>query len=173
MKWMIQQLKKHQTMTFEETIDLSDIRKLNNEIRKISPVMVSGKALVSGDTFTFPMMIKGVLTLPCSRTLEDVELPFEIEAKETFQLSGSYYSSEEEGSLDDIHTVEGDVIDLDPYIKELILLEIPLQIFSDKADSEALRSGKDWEFLTEEDKNNRIDPRLADLSKFFEKNNEK
>jgi uncharacterized protein len=173
LKWPIQQLNKNKEMAFDETVDLSDIMKLNAEIRNISPVHVIGRLVVGTNMFTFPMKIEGTLTLPCSRTLVDVELPFDIEIRETFQQNKGYNNASEQGEDSDIHIIDGDVIDLAPYIKEHILLEIPLQIFSENAETEALRSGKDWEFLTEENKENRIDPRLADLSKFFEKNGEK
>ncbi|UOE92944.1 YceD family protein [Alkalihalobacillus sp. LMS39] len=167
MKWTIQQLhaQKSKGIQFNETLDLSDLRKLDPQIRRVSPVEVSGEAHVSSDIVTFPLHIKGTLTLPCSRTLNDVELPFDIEAKETFRL---YETNWEQDGEDDIHSVEGDVIDLIPYIKELILLEIPLQIFSEQEEGRAPKSGDDWELVKEEDLKNRTDPRLAELSKFFD-----
>lgn len=175
MKWTIPQLKKQRDFQFDEVIDLSEIKQQDEQIREISPVHVSGYLVISGDTFTFPLRIKGVMTLPCSRTLQDVEFPFDIEAKEIFRLDydDELFSSQDEESDDDIHLIKGDVIDLKPYIKERIILEIPLQIFSETADEEMLRSGKDWEYVTEVNKSNQIDPRLAKLSQFFNKNDEK
>ena len=43
---------------------------------------------------------------------------------ETFILNGSEYEMEEE-----VHQVKGDVIDLIPIINEILLLEIPMQVF--------------------------------------------
>ncbi|MBU8907128.1 YceD family protein [Desertibacillus haloalkaliphilus] len=170
MKWTIQQLNalKSKGITFDEILDLSEIKERDREIRNISPVHVKGKAEFSSDMVSFPLVIQGTLTLPCSRTLADVELPFDIHVTENFRLNESYFT-EEEDSDDDIHIVEGEQIDLLPYIKEHILLQIPMQIFSEDAEGEAPSSGKDWEVLTEADKKNRIDPRLADLAKFFDK----
>ncbi|WP_078554879.1 YceD family protein [Bacillus alkalicellulosilyticus] len=168
MKWTIQQLnaQKNKGIQFNETLDLSDISKNDPQIRGISPVEVSGEAVVSSDSVTFQLHIKGTLILPCSRTLEDVELPFDIKTREMFRLHESVWEDEGE---DEIHTVVGESIDLIPYIKEHILLEIPLQIFSDKEEGKAPKSGEDWELFKEDEQKNRIDPRLADLAKFFEK----
>lgn len=171
MKWTITQLKKEKDFHFAETLDLSDLKEQDPQIRAISPVEVSGYLVISGDTFTFPLRIKGTMILPCSRTLEDVKFPFDIECQETFLL-GSSDTSEWEELDDDVHLIEGEVIDLVPYIKERILLEIPIQVYSEETEKEELRSGKDWQWLTEEEKQNRIDPRLAKLAKFFEKNEE-
>ncbi|WP_231686864.1 YceD family protein [Bacillus sp. JCM 19034] len=57
-----------------------------------------------------------------------------------------------------------------PVIEEAVLLEIPIQVFAENVSKPiAPPEGKHWELVTEEKKENRIDPRLADLAKFFEK----
>ncbi|WP_096199243.1 YceD family protein [Bacillus sp. FJAT-45350] len=171
MKWTIQQInaQKHRGFTFDETLDLSELKEQDPQIRAVSPVRVKGQALFSGDVITFPVEIQGTLTLPCSRTLTDVELPFDMQVSERFVVNNSWMTSED--SNDEIHVVEGDVIDLLPYIKENILLQIPLQIFSDtdEENAEAPPVGNGWEIVTEEEQKDKIDPRLADLGKFFGK----
>ncbi|MGO4887891.1 YceD family protein [Anaerobacillus sp. MEB173] len=169
MKWTVQQLNslKHKGISFDETLDLSElIEESNLGIRQLSPLEVKGEANFSGQTVTFHLTIKGEMILPCSRTLADVEFPFDIKATEVFQL-GDYPIAT--GDDSEIHQPEGDLIDLIPYIKENILLEIPLQVFSDNEKGEAPATGNGWGVLTEEEKKNQIDPRLADLAKFFEK----
>lgn len=168
MKWTTQELKKKQSIEINELVDLSKVKERDKQIRDISPVKVTGLGKVSGDAYTFTLKIEGTLTLPCSRTLEDVQLPFQIETKEVF-LEHANEWDEEEDNQDNVHVIDGETIDLVPHIKEHILLEIPLQIFSDKVTDE-LPKGEDWQLLTEETKHNRIDPRLADLQKFFDKN---
>ena len=170
MKWTLQQLNglKNKGLEFDETIDLSELTKIDTQIREVSPVRVIGKADFSKNTISFSLEVTGELILPCSRTLADVELPFDLHLTEIFALENSWqseYGDEEE----EIHLVEGDTIDLKPYIMENILLEIPLQIISENADEKGLHSGQDWELITEEMKKDRIDPRLADLAKFFDK----
>lgn len=167
MKWTVQQLYslRKKEIAFSDTINLDELKQVEPEIRHISPVEISGKVSSSDSLITFQLHIKGTLTLPCSRTLEDVLFPFDIETKENYLIPDTYsYHSED----DDVHMIEGDVIDIVPVIKEHILLAIPLQIYADGAAEKGLQSGQDWELLTEETKRNRIDPRLADLAKFFD-----
>jgi len=161
---------KHKGIEFDEMIDLSEITKQEPQIRKISPVHVKGKAVFSKDMVSFPLEFEGTLTLPCSRTLADVSLPFKVETTERFILNDSWKIALDDDS-GEVHPVVGDIVDLIPFIKEHILLEIPLQIFSEQLEGEAPAppSGKDWELISEEQLKNRIDPRLADLAKFFEK----
>ncbi|MCC3357584.1 YceD family protein [Bacillus sp. REN16] len=170
MKWTINQLNQlaRKDLMIDETVDVKDIMELDKSIRDISPVQVSGRVDLSSSKASFHITISGSMILPCSRTLVDVKFPFEIRTTETFLLKEtSDYDLE---SDDDIHQVRGEVIDLLPLIKENILLEIPIQIFCDDSNSEdaAPQSGQDWEVITEDDKKNKIDPRLAGLAKFFE-----
>ncbi|MNG37517.1 hypothetical protein D3C84_1248960 [compost metagenome] len=52
---------------------------------------------------------------------------------------------------------------------ENIILEIPIQIFSDEASTEAPMKGQDWQVITEKEQTEKVDPRLAGLAKFFDK----
>jgi uncharacterized protein len=167
LKWSIHQLHQlqHKGLTIDEITDVSELKQLDSSIREISPVRVSGRVDVSAKKFTFHLTIEGTMVLPCSRTLVDVSYPFSIESTETFFLNDYDVTDE------DSHHVQGEMIDLLPIVKELILLEIPMQIFSDKADHEdaAPQSGKGWEVISEEQHRQKVDPRLAGLAKFFEK----
>lgn len=171
LKWTVQQLYslRKKEITFSETIQLDELKQVEPQIRHLSPVEISGRVSSSDSLISFQLHLKGTLTLPCSRTLEDVLLPFDIETKENYLIPDTYAYYDED---DDVHMIEGDVIDLVPVIKEHILLAIPLQIYSDDAVEKGVQSGEDWELLTEETKQNRIDPRLAGLAKFFDKQNE-
>jgi uncharacterized protein len=96
----------------------------------------------------------------------DVQYPFSIDTTETFLLKPAAYDTE-----DDYNLIDGDIVDLTPIIMEIILLEIPMQVFCDDVKNEegaAPQSGNDWEVITEDDQKNKVDPRLAGLAKFFE-----
>jgi uncharacterized metal-binding protein YceD (DUF177 family) len=60
--------------------------------------------------------VAGVLHMSCSRCLRDFEEPFNHSVEETF-----YYSRPEE-----TYQVEGERIDLEPMVRDVILLAIPL-----------------------------------------------
>ncbi|MFZ3588037.1 YceD family protein [Bacillus sp. DJP31] len=168
MKWHVHQLSKYQNkpLTIDEMVDLSELKKRNHEIRDVSPVHVTGKVDVSSDKATFQLHLTGKLVLPCSRTLVDVDLPFDITTTEHFMLKPTEFAGDE-----DFYQPQGEVIDLLPVIEENILLEIPLQIFAENPNKEesAPQSGKDWQVITELENKEKVDPRLAGLANFFTK----
>ncbi|WP_100373309.1 YceD family protein [Bacillus sp. FJAT-45037] len=171
MKWTLQQLQigKHKPFTFDQVIDLSDLKELNAEIRHVSPIRVEGKLTFSGQVLTFDLHITGELTLACSRTLVDVSYPLDLYVTEQYRPENAYHLSKED--FEETTVIEGDFVDLTPAVKEYILLDIPLQVYAENQENpEAPPSGKGWDFITEEDQEKRVDPRLADLAKFFDKN---
>lgn len=166
MKWTIPELnrlKKQRTFSFHEQIDVSDIRKQNPEIRRISEVDVNGVGEFSYNQVTFTLHITATVVLPCAMTLEDVSYPLSIDTIEMFQ-----FSTNEMEIGGEIHPIVGEVLDLTPYIKENILLALPMRVVSERASETMRKSGEGWEVVTEESQKNKIDPRLADLAKFFE-----
>ncbi|KEZ49976.1 MULTISPECIES: YceD family protein [Metabacillus] len=169
MKWSINELNKLQNkgLQIDETIQLTDMRGALSEVRDISPVKVTGRADLGSSKAVFHLTLSGTLILPCARTLVDVPFPFEIHTTETFLLKPNADFEMEE----DVHHVQEDIVDLIPVIKENILLEVPMQVFSDSVeenDQAAPQEGKDWKVISEEENKNKIDPRLAGLSKFFD-----
>ncbi|MGC4375527.1 YceD family protein [Fictibacillus sp. Mic-4] len=171
MKWSLQELRSfyRKPLTFDEHVDFSELMKRDKEIRRISPVHVKGHADITQQKATFYITVEGEMILPCSTTLVDVEFPFSIKTTEIFLLDPGFPISSEEENL---HKVEGNVIDLNPYIEEHILLAKPIKVTSKcEGASQAPHSGEGWQVVTEEDRKNKIDPRLADLAKFFERDN--
>ncbi len=170
LKWTLTQLQKYRNKDFNinETVRFDEIKQDDPTIREVSPMQISGRGDIGSTRITFHLNIEGYLILPCSRTLVDVKYPINVETTETFLLQDSIYQAEEEA-----HQVKGDVIDLSPIIREIILLEIPMQVFCDDFDAEdaAPQSGKDWEVVQEEAVSDKVDPRLAGLAKFFDKDN--
>lgn len=170
MKWTISQLQKYRNKDFpvDETVRVDEIKEVDSSIRDVSPMHITGRVDISATKVTFHLRIEGHLILPCSRTLVDVHYPVNVETTETFLLGAPDYEAEEE----EVHQLKGDVIDLMPAIREILLLEVPMQVFCEDDDSKdgAPQSGKDWEVLREEEKPKKVDPRLAGLAKFFEQN---
>jgi len=172
MKFTLGEIKKgthNQPFTFDEEVDVSELETMNNDIRELKTVRVKGMGVLQEDEIIFTMTISGEMILPCARTLVDVPYSFDFNADEIFSIS-PYYGEEEEEK--EIHPVQGEVLDLTPYIKENILLEIPFRVFSDdeEAQKNAPIKGDGWEFASEETKEKTIDPRLKKLQSFFEDN---
>jgi uncharacterized protein len=177
MKWSIHQLSKFRQngMPIDFTVSLEDVKLRNSDIRSISPVHVKGLCTFGASQMTCQFTLSTTLTLPCARTWEDVEYPIEIETAEVF----SWVDEEKRGDgADDIHYVDGDVIDMQPVLEELILLEIPMQVFKENTEGQ-VQGGTFWSYATDEDielqrKNDepKLDPRLADLAKYFDQTDE-
>ncbi|AYV65902.1 hypothetical protein CHH55_00945 [Niallia circulans] len=168
MKWTLSQLQKFRSkgLPIDETINMDEIKETDPTIRKVSPIHITGRTDIDSTKVTFHLNIKGSLVLPCSRTLVDVDYPINVETTETFLLKVSEYETDEE----EVHQVKGDVIDLKPIIAEILLLEVPMQVFCEDVTEEgAPQSGNDWEVIQEQDlQEKKVDPRLAGLAKFFE-----
>ncbi|MFD1705780.1 YceD family protein [Siminovitchia sediminis] len=178
MKWTVAELLKYrnETMMFDKHVDLAqDLKKADPEIRKASLIHVEGRADVDTNKASFHLHISGTLTLPCARTLVDVNYPLDIHSVETFLLKPLDYDHQED---EDIHEVEGGVIDLTPVVYELVLLDVPIQVISPEAENDlSMPQGPDWKVMTEEQlfeardrEKKKVDPRLADLAKLLPKN---
>ncbi|RLQ95847.1 YceD family protein [Falsibacillus albus] len=178
MKWSTIQLQKFRDkgLHIDENVHMAEqLQKMDPQIRDASPIHIKGRADISSEKVTFHLSIDGTIVLPCSRTLVDVDYPIDIQTTETFLLKPSDY--ERQGD-EELHPIEGEMIDLNPIIQEIILLEVPMQVFSEEArDDQNLPSGNDWEVLTEEqafqeevEDEKKVDPRLAGLSDFFKEN---
>ncbi|SER96750.1 uncharacterized protein SAMN04487944_1145 [Gracilibacillus ureilyticus] len=169
MKISLQKLKQSHgnPFSFDEMVDVSELEKLDNDIRKINPVQVKGTARIDGTEITFVFDITGEMILPCARTLVDVPYPFTIHAAETFTTS-SYRSDDE-----DVHKIDTEVLDLTPYIKENIILEIPFRVFAEEEVLKAntISEGKGWTLMTEEQNSKKVDPRLEKLKALLDDNN--
>ncbi|TGB05021.1 YceD family protein [Halobacillus salinus] len=163
MKFPLQKLKQagEEPLVFEDDVDIRELETMNNDIRRIEPVHVKGQATTRGNDITIMFSIKGEMVLPCARTLVDVTYPFHIDVVEVFNLS-PYYTVEDDS---EVHPVNGEVLDLTPYIRENVQLEIPTRVYSndDEAHEAAVQEGKGWQVVTEEPEEKKVDPRMAKL----------
>lgn len=172
MKFSVSRIKQgtyNEPFEFDNMVDVSELETMNNDIREIGSVHVFGECTLQGEQLIFTFTIKGTMILPCARTLVDVPYPFTIKTDEVFTLS-RYYGKEEEEN--EIHPIDGEILDLTPYIKENILLEVPFRVFSDDADAmeHAPAEGEGWTLISEENKEKPVDPRLKKLKTLLNDN---
>ncbi|MHA6258603.1 YceD family protein [Sporosarcina sp. CAU 1771] len=177
MKWSINQLQKYRQegMPLDEVVNLDSVKIRNPEIRVIEPIHVTGSCTIGPRDIMCRFRLEGTMTLPCSRTWEDVKYPFVIEAEEHFG-----WDEAELLENDEMTPVEGEVIDLIPVFEDLVLLEVPLQIYGESAADMKVAEGKGWSFATNEEYNARlqaeketkVDPRFAGLAKLFDEKDE-
>ena len=136
-------------------INISDDVISNTDIRRISPVKVSGFLYNNDEEYELNINIKGEMILPCARTLKDVKYPFDIDINEIIDEKNEF----------DVKIIQNR-LDIFPIIWQYILVDIPLRVLAPDAKEKPLQ-GSGWRLITEDDKKEKIDPRLEGLSKFI------
>lgn len=125
------------------------------EIRKISPVKVSGYLSNNEEEYELDINITGTMVLPCARTLKDVDYPFNININEVI-------GENNDNSLEIIQNR----LEIFPIIWQNILVDVPLRVLAPDAKEESLE-GDGWRLITQDDKREEIDPRLAKLKDYI------
>ena len=127
----------------------------NTDIRRISPVKVSGFLYNNDEEYELNINIKGEMILSCARTLKDVKYPFDIDINEIIDEKNEF----------DVKIIQNR-LDIFPIIWQYILMDIPLRVIHPDAKEKPLQ-GSGWRLITVDEKKEKIDPRLEGLSKFI------
>lgn len=186
MKISVKQLQDSQGIPnyFDTEINVEEaLKQRDDSILAVSPAHIKGFLVYQNESVVAQFTCDVDITLPSSRSLEPVVVPLHIDIVERYVPS--HYSVDEkelteiEKELTEIvMPLDGDWIDLEPAVEDHILLSIPLQVLSQEELSEdKMPSGNDWEVVTQEaleerrkqQKEQSVDPRLASLQSFFEK----
>ncbi|QDI90613.1 DUF177 domain-containing protein [Salicibibacter halophilus] len=171
MRWTIQQLLANSATGIEidRHVDVSELTERDKELIAISKAHVTGNVEIENQHAHFHLTVQGTMTLPDSNTLADTDVPFDLSTVESFRLDGWEVPEGDET----VNAPENGYVDLLPYIKEHILLAIPMRVINTaKKEGPAPQSGTDWDVVNREeredsDAKDNVDPRLADLAKFF------
>ena len=131
---------------------------LTDDVKDISKVKVSGDIIEEGESYLVNLDIKCDLTLVCSVSLKDVNYPVNININEII--------GENSENLEDFDKIINNSIDLVPIIWQNILLEVPIRVVSPDVKEENIY-GDGWKFITNEEENKEIDPRLEKLKDFL------
>ena len=127
----------------------------STDIRRITPVKVSGYVFNNDDEYELDINVKGTMILPCARTLKDVNYPFNIDINEII-------GENDDNSLQIIQNR----LEIFPIIWQYILVDVPLRVLAPDAKEEPLQ-GNGWRLITEESNEEKIDPRLAKLKDYI------
>ena len=139
----------------EGEIIIPDDMLVNTDIRRISPVKVIGYVYNNEEELELSITIKGTMVLPCARTLKDVNYPFNIEINDVIGQNS-------DNSLE----INQNTLDIFPIVWQNILVDVPLRVLAPDAEEESIE-GDGWRLITEDDKNEEIDPRLSKLKDYF------
>ncbi|CAH0419504.1 YceD family protein [Periweissella ghanensis] len=177
MKWSMLELKKFKEvpLNLSETLDLkADIlARFSDFILDITPVTVQGFLEYKNEDVYIHAQVTGSMTVPSSRSLKPVEMPFDFAIDETYTTEESHLERYE--ITDSVIVLENDVLNFNEAIEEYLMLQIPLQILAEDevVDDSEMPSGNGWEVLTEDQleakkaNTTNIDPRLAKLKDLF------
>jgi uncharacterized protein len=155
---------KDRQIHLHSSIDMANINIV--DILSAEGFSFTGDCKKEGQLVLVDGIIQGHLKVRCSRCLTPADVAVNIPFVERF--SEQPVEQEEE---DEVHLVQGGQINLDPYFYETIFLEMP-SLFFCREDCKGLcpNCGVDRNVTSCSCSNERIDPRLADLALFFEKN---
>lgn len=159
-------------VTLQETVELPNLVKENRQLIKLEPV----RAVLHGTEASAVALLQGSLqskaTYRCSRCLtdfsEDLHVPFD---EHFMQVTEDKLSAEEGTDYDDDRNlIVGEQFDLVPYLEQAINLALPYRPLCNQ-DCAGLcpQCGVNLNEASCSCQTERIDPRLADLAKFFEK----
>lgn len=164
MRWSLTQLKKfnQESIAVNEKVQFGEITD-RKDVTSIEETSVEGEIHVQNRQISVDLTIDTVVNMLDSRTSEDIEVPLHIESKEIFDEE----AGEDDELAENVHPVTH-TLDLEPVVRELIVVNIPFVIT--KSD-EALTGGKEWSVMMEEEltqEEEDMDPRLAKLKSLLD-----
>ena len=147
-------------------LDINELLTLDKECYKdtsiveLKPINVSGKIFYNiSDEIELDLDVDGVMVLEDSITLDPIDYPY------SFHINEIITSENEE--IKDYYQNSKNTLDIMPILWQNIVLEVPISITKEK---DAHLSGEGWELNNEEE--DKIDPRLAELSKLLDEGKE-
>ena len=174
MKWTLKEIQEHrgEPVYFTEIINRETaLMDRDKEILAVSDIKATGFLFYENRSVLANFQIDYTVTLPSSRSLEPVEVTFNVPIFEMYVEDETTY----EGSNDPedvIIPIADGKLDLVPAIEDTILLNIPAQVLSaEELLSNDMPQGDNWSVVTEDDlkkqrakeKEDQIDPRFAGL----------
>lgn len=151
-------------LDFCEDVDVSEV---HPNVEEKASVHVKAHAKYEEGHYVIDGQLNTAVTLKCSKCLTAYDWPLRVPWHEVF----TQYAEEDDDESGDVHLVEGNDVDLTPYIRETLLLSIPfVPVCDDNCRGLCPTCGANRNEERCHCTNERIDPRLADLQKFFSEN---
>jgi uncharacterized protein len=116
------------------------------------------------------VLVSGEVGVPvtgsCARCLEPVEDTLELDLQELFAYEGS--TTEATSEEDEVRRVEGDFLDLEPMVRDAVVLGLPLApVCTDDCRGLCVDCGRRLDDLPPDHTHEVIDPRWAGLAARF------
>ena len=169
MKWNLNYIQKNAkpSFNFEENIEYDSklINKLNG-VYGLKNLKVKGKLkyIEAIAQCIVDYEVTGVMEMRCAITNENIDYKF----RDIDTISFKFIDDED----DEIIYAKGNIVDLAPYVWQLIVVNVPLKVVKEGAVLEN-KFGKNWQIGENIEKNEpkekSIDPRLESLKNYFDK----
>lgn len=154
------QLEQH--LDFYEHVD---VKAVHPNVEEVALVHVKADARYDDGLYVIDGQLSTTLTLKCSKCLTTYEWPLNMDWYEVFSREPD---DEEDDDESHVHFVEEDEVDLTPYIQEVLLLEIPfVPVCREDCQGLCPTCGVNRNTDSCDCTQEVIDPRLAELEKFF------
>lgn len=161
--------RKGEPLPFQVTLDPVEIKSRHQEIRAVTPVEAAGEAAKLGNLYYVNGKMEADVNFVCARCLSPFTQHMHVPFSESFTTDESLVLDEDS----DVQLLEAEEIELDPLLAEDFLVEIPtFPLCSEDCKGLCPTCGVNRNDQPCSCKNERIDPRLAGLADFFQKNNE-
>jgi uncharacterized protein len=148
----------------QESFDLSRVVQENPQVIAIDPLHVSLCAKMENQTCTVEGDLETRVTYHCSRCLTEFAEPLRVSFHEQFVQDETKIDADD----DQVHVVS-DMIELDPYIEQAVVLDLHFRpLCKDSCQGLCPVCGVNKNAETCVCDTRTVDPRLADLAKFFE-----
>jgi uncharacterized metal-binding protein YceD (DUF177 family) len=113
------------------------------------------------------VLVSGEVDVPvtgsCARCLEPIEDTLELDVQELFAYEGS--TTEATSEEDEVRLVTGERIDLEPMVRDAVVLSLPLAPVCDEGCSGlCAECGQRWDDLPDDHSHEQLDPRWAGLA---------
>ena len=127
----------------DESIDIEDEYLKETSIRKLKDVKFEGTItkLYDGD-YEIEGKLYGKMILPDDITLEDVEVNFDTDIEEKFNIINNQY--------DNNLKIIKNILDIKEFLWQNILVEIPMKVVNEQNKNITLE-GNGWRLITEEE----------------------
>ena len=133
-------------LKIEETINYSEDDLKNTEIKRLSEIKIKGDIKSTTEELYFlNLKVTGMMVLPCSISLEEVEFPFNFYIEEVLTEK----MTEEENYI----KIIDNSIDIKSLVWQNIVMEIPLKVVSPNIERKIMQ-GEGWKLIEEEKEKN-------------------
>lgn len=157
-KWALNELRAHihEPIKLEGSLDqLTDnLLKRSNDILDISSIHIDGWLIVdSKDEFTVDAELSLKLILPSTRSLEPVDVAYNVRLSETY-LSPNFIPEEDIDYAEEVFIqLEKDILNLQKPIEDSILVSLPTKVLTQQErELDEFPQGDNWQVVSEDDR---------------------